>query len=659
MTGDGSEESPGSGLAAGPEPERVSLFDHALRLHLINPDCCLPDDGALYPDSISGAPDARDVPNRRRRTGARSAATAQRSCETTELTFPERIAALTAALWDFSQASNSFPSPSPEDLRQLHNRCTSLAAAERDAKTALLRASPGIPLSPRLRSAALWLVRHGVDRHAVIVGLDLLASGAGVPDDGPLIRMIGLLDAAAHAAIDALVAIPGTGHDLLWLVQRSKPDLLNNSQMSAAVKFLATDPDPAVRDWIFYNPPKPPGYLSLHVAESVGLAGLLAGSDVNGALWDRAAQLLIAMTRSYARTIFGYTQAAQAYEHWIEAAKDRTANPRRALRLARLALDLAAGPAAVVVPGRTRKVLIDRIDALLGSGSWRDLLHEAVRHGDPAVSRGAAWVLQSMAQVRLPEGRFAIRILADAPGSHDGTVETSILIDGLPVVARLRRGRAADPDDLLANGALRATAERRQVDLNEGFMIRKLSVTIVREGQEVVWTDWHSTAGGQFPNEVRFDADEYDREVERAEHDWSWEWPARTAARLVREQLSAQPGILGRWGCALDWAASVGVNDDDAELCFSCPALRKVPDTPFVQYHRVIPVQGLGAQAAAERAVAALRDADPRADSEEVGGVFPDTANRVAIVTRDAGGVRSTMFYQLRVAAQPTDTPPE
>ncbi|MFD9483729.1 hypothetical protein ACFWBX_06925 [Streptomyces sp. NPDC059991] len=83
-----------------------------------------------------------------------------------------------------------------------------------------------------------------------------------------------------------------------------------------------------------------------------------------------------------------------------------------------------------------------------------------------------------------------------------------------------------------------------------------LDVAMWREGGTVVW-DWRA-ATEDFPafGEYRFDAAQYDAEVERASRDFSWEWPAMTVARLLGERLRSRPEWLSSRSCELDrvWA---------------------------------------------------------------------------------------------------------
>ncbi len=115
-----------------------------------------------------------------------------------------------------------------------------------------------------------------------------------------------------------------------------------------------------------------------------------------------------------------------------------------------------------------------------------------------------------VAGLGVPRTRFAVRVVPHAPDPVSVPVETRILIDG---------------------GMLRAASEPREIllDENDGA---ELHVTIVREGAEVVWKDWHWDVGIKLPGEFRFDAEAYDREV---------------ADDVVTTSCTADPRTTSRW----------------------------------------------------------------------------------------------------------------
>lgn len=146
----------------------------------------------------------------------------------------------------------------------------------------------------------------------------------------------------------------------------------------------------------------------------------------------------------------------------------------------------------------------------------------------------------------------------DAADSN--SVETRILVDGLPLLPALfGKGPGLSPEYLVDGGELRAGPEPREVRLAEAECTEgccgALYVTIRRDGDEVVWDGWRGAVGPP-PPAYRFDAAAYDAEVERAERDHSWCWPARRTARLITAGLRERPELLRRWDLGLIWVGT-------------------------------------------------------------------------------------------------------
>lgn len=577
----------------------VSLFEHAQRLHRLTPDDPLPHGGYPFPHG-GGQP---NVPRRARKL------------------------ALTAALRDF--VAN--PSLRAQDL---HDRCVRLPINTRDA--GWVRDAVPEP-SPRLLAVARWLVRHGTDRRAVAVGLGLLG-GHAEQRDVPMLKIIGRLWFADHLAIEALTTIPGAERDVIWLADRSR-----GHPRIRAVEALVEHRDPVVRDWVRSTPRKLlSSDLARKIAEAHGLAELLSRPVVDDALWDQAGRLLLAMTstRNDRSEISRYTDAVDTYRRWVTLADQRPPTLGRAALLAMVAEDLRTGPAAPVVR-ESRGGLIDRIGGVLSSRPWRETLRRGALSSDRVEARRAAWVIAQTAKGGVPAGRFVIRVVVPDP-EPDGfpEVEARIVIDGMPVVATaFDKGPAESPERLVHSGGLRATSEPREVRLAEAYCTEgccgALYVTITREGPEVVWNGWRSSTPGEPPREVRFDAAEYDQEVTRAERDHSWEWPARTVARLVAERLRADPSILGRWDCRLGWCTAWLKDADTARLTFHHPARQTSPDEPSVQLGLLVDVRDRepDAAAAAAEVIESLRTTDPKTTAEIIGG-SRDAAEQLGLTYR-------------------------
>lgn len=161
-----------------------------------------------------------------------------------------------------------------------------------------------------------------------------------------------------------------------------------------------------------------------------------------------------------------------------------------------------------------------------------------------------------------------------------------------------------------------------------------LYVTIVRDGPEVVWKDWRSSMKGDPPPEARFNAAAYDREVVRAERDYTWEWPARTAARLLDARLRADPDILGRWGCAPGWCTAWLKDFNTARLTFTYPASATFGQEPWVQFGLVIDIQDQDPETVAEQVIESLRDTDLKSSAEMIGG-SRDSAEKLGLTYKE------------------------
>jgi hypothetical protein len=537
------------------------LFLLASRLHQQHPDDPLPDDA--LPEH-----DRPDLPSKQRK------------------------AALLAAVHDFSTAQD------------LHDACTRLSIERRDVR------GLKIDRPPKLLAAARWLIENGTDRRAVLLGLGLL-QGHALPADVPVLKIVGLLRPFGSLVAEILAALPDAAHDLIWLVERTR----GRAEWIAAQE-LAGHPDPAVRSWVRSRPRDIlSSELARKIAERHQLLDLLDEPD--DLLWDQTANLLLAMThpRNYAYEITDYPDALAVYQRWVALAASRPPTVDRAALLVSVAQDLATGPAALVA-GAAREELLRTIREVLGSWalSPRDLLEE----------RRAAWIATQPLDV--PAGRFAVRVVVPDPNPVGfPQVETRIMIDGVPIVAAaFDMGGAEDPDCLLDNGRLRATEEPQEVRLAEAYCTEGccggLYVTIVREGDEVVWRDWRSSMKGDPPGEFRFNASEYDREIARAEQDHGWEWPARTVSRLLMSEFREDPALLTRWDCKPGWCAAWLKEYDTVRLTFGHPAHRDSFDDPFVQFGVILEVGERPPATVAAEFVESLRHVDPKTAADVVGG---------------------------------------
>lgn len=468
---------------------------------------------------------------------------------------------------------------SPQDV---HDSATQLVLHPAD----VTRAFHKFPFSPTPRQleTARWLIRNATDYRPILVGLAMLRDHAE-PSDLPLLTTIGQLSYLDILAARTMATIPGSAPDLIRLADRS-----SDSVRRFAAEQLLDDPDPEVRDWVRSTPPRIlSSELARTIAEHHDLAALLGVETVDDRLWDQAGHLLLAMTstNNYRTEIGRYADAATVYHRWIHLAKARTLTPDRVAMLIDVANDLATGPPAPFIPNRV--TLINNV---------KEAIDDPDRLGD----------------VDIPPTRFAIRIVTPF-GESD--VEARVVVDGMPVVAAwFDKGPAETPEKLLGDGLLRATTDPKDVRLATAYCAEAccggLYVTILREGEEVVWRDVRSSTHDDLPAEIRFDAAEYDHEVARAEQDHGWEWPARTLARLLTEQLRADPAILGQWNCEFEWCRASPQGGDTAQLAF----VQWLPDGEFTQFALDINAQdGLAGEI-----ITALRETDPKTTAKKIGG---------------------------------------
>ncbi|MEU9715956.1 hypothetical protein [Streptomyces sp. NPDC047976] len=140
-----------------------------------------------------------------------------------------------------------------------------------------------------------------------------------------------------------------------------------------------------------------------------------------------------------------------------------------------------------------------------------------------------------------------------------GDLEVRPLIDGVDVIEEAFEdedygARCGHPREwLLPDGPLSVGDRPHSVDFAERWCgcHDLLHLKLRRDGDTVVWS-WR-TAGEGVPGlpEYRFDAVQYDAELERARLDGGWEWPAQTVSRLVLDGLRGETGWLERWSCEL------------------------------------------------------------------------------------------------------------
>ncbi|MGW1411039.1 hypothetical protein [Streptomyces sp. NPDC002403] len=223
---------------------------------------------------------------------------------------------------------------------------------------------------------------------------------------------------------------------------------------------------------------------------------------------------------------------------------------------------------------------------------------------------------------------LSLRIVVPPLGSRHGSVECRPLINGRDVLAEVfDEGPADDLRYLLGpDTPLHATDTPREVRLataecTEGCC-GAVYVTIRREGQHVIWSGWRNPDQEDVDlPEFRFDVDQYEAEVRRASTDHSWEWPARTVARLLEERLREDVGRLAAWECELGAVSAWHWEPDQINVFLFHPGRSAIrEDRPWLQFRMVLPIS---ADEPADQAVlleARLTAEDPREVAEICGG---------------------------------------
>ena len=297
-----------------------------------------------------------------------------------------------------------------------------------------------------------------------------------------------------------------------------------------------------------------------------------------------------------------------------------------------LALDLHSGPSVLLDwQFGQREVLLDALEAVLSSPSWATVLESEPE--DPAERRRVHWIRRTTRQPfsHPTASRLRVETTVRDPADPD-TVEARLLLDGRPLVPEaFGKGPANSPEYLLDSGRLRATAEPREVQLAEAYCTEgccgALYVTICREGAEVVWRDWRRPRAlppaAELP-EYRFEAADYDAEVERAENDRSWAWPARHTARLIAAGLRDQPDLLTRWDSRVGWIGTDFHVTDTTTLSFTYwPGLaagQQDKKGPWLQFIWGLPDDGTPPEVQAAAALRQLAEQDPKNYAEVRGG---------------------------------------
>ncbi|MDK0521042.1 hypothetical protein [Streptomyces sp. ML-6] len=550
---------------------RPSLYAYALRLHRGEPGGRLPARGY-------------ELPPQPEPTGQRTGWS--ETCEALEavlnpwLTTPAHTAPDETAS-DEAHAGRGDVARAAEEI---HRGLRELKA--RDGHVRYVVSGAAIDDEVRARALGRCLVRTGTALLPVCVGLALLAR-FGEPEDVSYLKVLGQLGDLADLAVLALDGIDRPVAALVWLghytegpEQRRLVDALVAGDADAVLRCLVALP----RD-MRSNGTTP----VRRVVEAVRLVDILRADrrpddPPNAELLAWAGQLLLwtASVHDDRAEILRYPEAIGAYEAFVARAAELPPGIDHYALLLSVALELHSGPSRILdwETGR-REALLAALESVLNRPGWKAVVSDGGpgenRNPEPgpvpesdsaAVERRwrADWIRRTarrpFRRVTGPKEPLRFECTELDPGDRGGT-ETRILLDGRPLVPEVfDRGPAHSPAHLLDSGLLRATDEPREVQLAEAYCTEgccgALYVTIRRDGDHVVWSDWRTSlswTSSELP-EYRFDAAAYDAEVARAENDHAWASPAHRTARLIAAGLRDRPELLTRWDARLHWISS-------------------------------------------------------------------------------------------------------
>ncbi|MEV4889213.1 hypothetical protein AB0K48_07485 [Nonomuraea sp. NPDC055795] len=238
----------------------MSLHEHALRLHRLDPDAVLPRDGYPYcDDEHHQRSSSRRPSDDHRHRGADAAATL-------DAHFAKADAHPSELAWAFHDADVPI------------HRNDHIAAAA-------LRAERG-----KVQQTGRWLVRHSPDRCSALIGLALLATD-WAEEDIELIQIIGLLsDKFGPLAAEALKRRRGGAEALRWLAGRVK-----GWGRVYVVEALCLVGSTSERSWLLRHACDGDhlnGYFAGQVATATHLHQAITAPDVDDEMIDHTGRLL-------------------------------------------------------------------------------------------------------------------------------------------------------------------------------------------------------------------------------------------------------------------------------------------------------------------------------------------------------------------------------
>ncbi|TDD51606.1 hypothetical protein E1263_29945 [Kribbella antibiotica] len=226
-----------------------------------------------------------------------------------------------------------------------------------------------------------------------------------------------------------------------------------------------------------------------------------------------------------------------------------------------------------------------------------------------------------------PRRRLTLQVVVPDAAQRQAYVEVRPLVDGEDFLMDVFTvGPGEDPGRLLRPGSPLLPADKpHEVRVAEATCTEgccgAVYVTIRREGDSVVWSDWRNPDARNFDlPEFWFDATEYQAEVERAVADHGWEWPARTVARLLKQDLAERTDWLMHWECELGAVSAWHWEPDQINVFFFHPGSPTVEDRPWLQFRQRLAVTDADPARQAEQLAQQLIARDPRRTAEVCGG---------------------------------------
>ncbi|THV41797.1 hypothetical protein [Glycomyces buryatensis] len=457
----------------------------------------------------------------------------------------------------------------------------------------------------RIHTIALHLLRNGVSNAEVLTGLHLMADIAR-SDDADLLRELAMLGQdLGYYAVRALGRLPGSAPHLLKVAERTP-----RRDRTTVVEGLAGQPD----------------------ADIEALLGSLSPKQTAS-----LAEMLLCLPGT-PRRLIGHQGFAKVVKVLAETPRDLSRHPAVLVTIARVWDEVRYGRFALLgfAPGE-REATAESLRMLLRAPEVAgDVERALARH--PA-SGTLIWVSRQIGRAVLAEPEtmpsgIAVRVIVPDPG-NGGDARTQLLVDGVPLIERLfNQGFGDSPEWMLQRqGGLRATVEPREVRLAEPDCTEgccgALRARIWRDEKAglVEWEVRHTHRSKEGPVRFSFDAAAYDTEIARAASDFTWEWPARRAARLLRERIMAEPELLSRWECGLGWVSSWNRERSTVQFYFNYPGRESEEEKqPWLQFRYAfevpdaVVVDDTAVTAAVERVVADLRSADPKTVKRHSGG---------------------------------------